>query len=294
MAVTAGRRPAPTTTTGRAGEALVPIASAAFVVSVALTAVAAAAAAATLFGAGVLRGTAVMNGSARGTAFVALFVAVPLLALSMVAAERGSARALITWLGAVTYLLYNTVLFLLATPFNRLFLLYTAMFALAVWAAVTLLHRIDVPAFARRFGPGLPARALAVYLAAVAVLNALAWLVRVVPAVLSGQPPAFLVGTGLTTNPIYVQDLSFWIPLTAVTACWLWRRLPWGLVIAGALFTYLVLEGVGIAVDQAFGHAADAASPVASAAGLPLFGAVAAIGLIPLSVYLRDLGRRSG
>jgi hypothetical protein len=293
MAVTAGRGPAPASSAGRAGEALIPIASAAFWVSVALSAVAATAAAATLFGGGILRGTAVMNGSARGTALVALFAAVPLLALSMVAAERGSARALIAWLGAVTYLLYNAVLFLLATPFNRLFLLYAATFALAFWSAATLLHRMDVPAFARRFEPRLPARALAAYLAAVAVLNALAWLVQVVPAVLSDQPPAFLAGTGLTTNPIYVQDLSFWIPLTAVTAYWLWRRLPWGLVLAGALLTFSVIESVGIAADQAFGHAADPASTVASAAGAPLFLAAAVIGLIPLHFYNRNLDRRS-
>ena len=293
MAVTAGRSPAPAIGTGRARETVVPIASAAFWLSVALTAFAATAAAATLFGSGVLRGTAVMNGSARGTALVALFIAVPALALSMVVAERGSARAVIAWLGSVTYLLYNAVLFLLATPFNPLFLLYCAMFALAVWSAATLLHRMEVPAFARRFGPGLPARALAAYLGAVAALNASAWLVNVVPAVLSGRTPSFLAGTGLTTNPIYVQDLSFWIPLTAVVAVWLWRRQPWGLAIAGALLTCSVIESVGVAVDQAFGHVADPASPVASAAAAPLFAALAVIGLVPLYFYYRHLGRRS-
>jgi hypothetical protein len=286
MAVIAGGKPA------RAEEALIPVASAAFWVSVALTATAATAAAATLFGEGVLRGPAVMNGSARGTALVALFVAVPILALSMVAAERGSARAVIAWLGAVTYLLYNAVLFLLATPFNQLFLLYVAMFALAVWSAATLLHRVDVPVFARRFGAALPARALAVYLGAVATLNALAWLVQVVPAVLSGGAPAFLAGTGLTTNPIYAQDLSFWIPLTAVTACWLWGRRAWGLVLAGALLTCSVIESVGVAVDQAFGHAADPASTVASAAVVPVFAALALVGLAPLYFYYRNLDRR--
>ena len=287
MAEIAGRRPAP------AGEAIVPTASAAFWVSVALTAIAATAAAATLFGDGVLRGTAVMNGSARGTALVALFVAVPTLALSMVVAERGSARAVVAWLGAVTYLLYNAVLFLLATPFNQLFLLYCALFALAVWSAATLLHRMEVPAFAKRFGPRLPARALAAYLGAVAALNALAWLAQVAPAVLSDQPPAFLAGTGLTTNPIYVQDLSFWIPLMTVVAVWLWRRQAWGLVIAGALLTHSVIESVGVAVDQGFGHAADPTSPVASAAAVPLFAALAVIGLVPLYFYYRHLGRRS-
>lgn len=292
MAATAGWKPASATDLGRAREALVPIASAAFRVSVALTAVSATAAAGTLFGPGVLRGVPVMNGSARGTALVALFVAVPVLALSMVAAERGSVRAVVAWLGAVTYLLYNAVLFLLATPFNRLFLLYCATFALATWSAATLLHRMDVPAFAKRFDARLPARALATYLGVVAVLNALAWLVQVVPAVLSDRAPAFLAGTGLTTSPVYAQDLSFWIPLMMVTAYWLWRRQAWGLAISGALLTFSVIESVGVGVDQAFGHAADPASQVASLAVVPAFAALAAIGLVPLFFYYRSLGRR--
>jgi hypothetical protein len=234
-----------------------------------------------------------MNGSARGTALVVLFVAVPLLALAMAAAARGSVRAVVVWLGAIAYVLYNAVLFLLATPFNGLFLLYAAMFALAVWSAVTLLHRMDVPAFASRFAGGLPVRALAAYLWVIAAFNALAWLVQVVPAVLGSGPPAFLAGTGLTTNPIYAQDLSFWIPLMAVATFWLWRRQPWGLVIAGALLTFSVIESIGIAVDQAFGHAADPASPVASIAAVPLFTVLAVIGLVPLFFYYRNLDREN-
>jgi hypothetical protein len=59
----------------------------------------------------VLRGTAVMNGSARGTALVVLLAGVPVLACSMLLAERGSARAVLTWLGATAFLLYNSLMF---------------------------------------------------------------------------------------------------------------------------------------------------------------------------------------
>ena len=59
---------------------------------------------------GLLRGPAVMNGSARGTALAVLLAGVPLLAGSMLLAARGSAGAVITWLGAVAFLLYNSVL----------------------------------------------------------------------------------------------------------------------------------------------------------------------------------------
>lgn len=71
---------------------------------------------ATFLIAGVLRGIAVMNGSARGTSLVVLLIGVPLLAGSMLAASRGSARAVLAWLGAAAFLLYNSLMFVFATP----------------------------------------------------------------------------------------------------------------------------------------------------------------------------------
>jgi len=64
--------------------------------------------------------------------------------------------------------------------------------------------------------------------------------------------------------------------------------------LAGAqdyLWKEIVIEGA--TVDQAFGHAADPASPVASDALVPAFVALAVIGLIPLLFYYRALDRRS-
>lgn len=57
--------------------------------------VTAAATAVTFFVPDVLRGTAVMKGSARGTALVALVLAAAVLSTSMIAVARGSVRAVI-------------------------------------------------------------------------------------------------------------------------------------------------------------------------------------------------------
>jgi hypothetical protein len=232
-----------------------------------------------------------MNGSARGTALVALFVAVPALVLSMVAASRGSARAVIVWLGAAAYITYNSVLFLFATPFNDLFLLYEAMLALSLWSMIVVVHAIDVPSFAARYSSRLPARAIAAYMLAVAGLNGLAWLRLVVPTVMSGSTPSFLEGTGLPTNPVFVQDLAVWLPLMAVAAIWLWRRTSWGYVVSGTLLVMYMIEGLGVAADQWFGSTADPASTVASAAAVPMFAALAVIGMVPLFFHFRNLDR---
>lgn len=232
-----------------------------------------------------------MNGSGRGTAVVALFVAVPLLLVSMIAVARGATRPVISALGATAYLIYNAVLFLFVTPINELFLTYVAMFALSFWTAVTVLRRIDVPSFARHYSVAFPHRALAATLAAIAALNALAWLGRIVPALLTSNPGSLVEGTGVATNAVYVQDLSFWIPLMLTSAWWTWRGRAWGLVLTGALFVFGFIESVSIAVDQWMGGTADPASSIASTSLSLPFAIAALLMCVPAFFYFRSLNR---
>jgi hypothetical protein len=275
---------------GRAGDAVGRVirrGGIAYWLSGALALAAAGSSLATFLIAGVLRGTAVMNGSARGTSLVVLLIGVPLLVASMLAASRGSARAVLTWLGAAAFLLYNSLMFVFATPFNRLFLLYLAMLSLSAWSIATVLWQADARALAGRFSPQVPVRGIAAYVWVVVTLNAAAWLARIVPALAGSGMPAFLRGTGLTTNVVYVQDLALWLPLMAVAAAWLWRRRPRGYMVAVGALVMWVIESVSIAVDQWYGHAADPGSPVASAALIPAFGVLALAGLAPIYYLLR-------
>lgn len=267
-------------------------ARAAYWVSGALAVVAAVAAAGTFFVPGVLRGTAVMNGSARGTAVVMLAAGLPLLVISMYVASRGSIRARIVWLGAVAYFLYNSVMFIIGTPFNQLYLVYEAMLGLSIWSTVFVIRTIDLGSFRQRFLPAFPSRAIALYMLAIVALNTLVWLRGAVPGVLSSSPPAVLEGTGLVTVPTYDQDFAFWLPLIAIAAIWMWRGQVWGHLIVGAMLVYWIVEGVGVAVDQWMGSAADPTSTVASAAISPVFLAIAVIGLVPLFFYMRNLDER--
>jgi hypothetical protein len=273
--------------------AVVPIAGTATILSATLALVTVIATALTIFVPGVLRGTAVMNGSARGTALVMLAVAVPTLVVSMTLTFRGSVRAPIVWLGAVGYLLYNGELLVFATPFNQLFLLYVATTSLALWSVVAVIHSIGPRSFATCVSQRLPARALAVYIWVIVAGNFAIWMKAIIPDVLNTGPAAMLKGTGLTTNPIYVQDLVFWLPVMAIGAAWLFRRNAWGFLVAGAGLVFWFIEAVGVATDQWMGHAADPGSAVAATAGTYLFGALAVIGTVPLFLFLRNVRRPS-
>lgn len=267
--------------------------TAALRLSGALAIVTALACALILFASDVLTGPAVMNGSARGTALIVLFLTLPAMVLGMVATARtDSAFGLLVWAGAVAHVLYQSVLFLFATPFNDLFLLLVGMLGLALWSVFALVASVDARVVRARISDPVPVRAVAIYIWVVVALNALAWLAIETRAVLEDGFPSALEGTGMTTNPIHVQDLAFWLPLMAVSAWWLWRRQDRGYLLVGAMLTMWLLESVTVAVDQWMGSDADPASRVATREGAVVFGALAVISVVPWAAFYRRVQRR--
>ena len=238
-----------------------------------------------------LCGVAVSNGNLRGTAVVLLTCGLPVLVVAMIETARGSARAFVVWLGTLGYLIYQAVLLCFATPLNNLFLFYVAYLGLAVWSTVMLLRAADLDAFAARVSDTVRVRVIAVVAFVIVVLNAGAWLSQIVPAVLSSRPTSVLDGTGLVTNPVYVQDLAIWLPLLAVAAMACWRRKSWGLLITAAMLALFVLESISISVDQWFGSHADPTSSVSSMSMVPAFAVVAAITAGLLAWFLRGVDR---
>jgi hypothetical protein len=251
---------------------------------VAVAALVVVAAVPTFFVDGILNGTPVMNGSARGTALSMFALALPVLAVGLITSTRGSIRGRAALIGALAYLTYNATLLVYATPFNQLFLAYVALLGLSLWSLVSAL--LDPRPIMAPSSRVVPARGIAAFILTVVALNALAWLRFVVPD-LNQDPPGFLDGTGLTTNPIYVQDLAVWLPALAIVAVLLWQRRPSGVFLAGAALVFWVIEAIGVAVDQWFGHRADPASDVATLGGVVLFVVLAAVTMVPLVLWLR-------
>lgn len=257
-----------------------------YILSLVLALVAAVTAALTYFLPDVLLGPPVTNGNARGTALVMMALAVPALLISVALADRGSWRALFFWMGSIFYIAYNAFLFLFLTPFNQLFLLNVATQSLALFAGFALFLALDRHwLLAQMRKP--PFRGLAVLVWVIVGLNALAWLGTIVPAMLAENPLSFLEGTGVATNAVYVQDLVFWLPMIALAAWGVWNHRSTGVFLTGSWLWYGVVESIGIAVDQWYGHEADPTSSFASVEIIPMFAAMAVISAFGLYFYLR-------
>lgn len=240
-----------------------------------------------------LSGQPVIVANLRGTALVVAVVGVPVLLVSAwLAARRGRLVPLVVWFGTAAYLVYQGVMLCFATPMNALFLLYVATLGLAIWTVITLWPLVHV---AGTTGAGyvdrqVPDRLVASFLGVAALLNALVWLLRVSPVMRTGEIPAAVVDSGLTTNPVLVQDLAFWLPVALVVSVATWRRSSTAVLVAGSYLTFWVLEGITVASDQYWGARADASHPeLASFDAVPGALVVTLLLLVPLVLLCRRL-----
>jgi hypothetical protein len=239
----------------------------------------------------IFRDSPMTAGNAQGTALALLLIALPALVVSIILSARGSLRARLVWLGALSYILYNAAIYAFAVAFNALFLFYVASLSLSFWAILVLLTRLDVNELRARFAENLPVRAFAVYVLAASGLFFALWVSQILPALFESTRPAFLAGTNLLTSPVHVLDLGFALPISALGAVWLWQRKGWGFLLTGLMLSMLVIETASIALDQWFGHLHD---PAASPAAVPVFVVLTGIGLVAVIAYLRYLRPAAG
>ena len=244
------------------------------------------AAGATFFASDLLTGPAVTNAQARGTSLVMLAIGLPVLVVGAWLASSGSWRGTLFAIGALAYLAYNDFLLLFSTPFNPLFLAYVAAMSLTAFALATTIATTDHEAIAEH-ARRVPARGIAIYAWVLVVLNALVWLRTIVPAMFAADPTSFLEDSGVATNPVFVEDLVFWLPGAALIGALLWLRRPLGLTLAGGWLVYGVIEAIGVATDQWFGSIADPGTTQASMDGVALFVVVGLIALVPLFFFFR-------
>lgn len=189
-----------------------------------------------------------------GNDWITLVVAVPLLIAGLMLMRRGSIRGVLLWLGLLGYGLYNYAFYLVGAALNAFFPLYITSFLLAVVALILALARLPVAEAAGWFTPGTPVRLVGGYLAAVALGLTFIWMMAWAAYVFDGQPPP---GGPEAFQIVAALDITLMVPPLAAGGVLLWRRRPWGYVIAsiagiqGTL--YLFILGVNAAVGIARG-----------------------------------------
>ena len=182
---------------------------------------------------------------------VTLFVAMPLLVLALFLSIRGSRRGQLVWLGMLAYTIYNYAFYLFGAALNSFFLVYAALFTLAIFALIFGLASLDVTEIAKQFNPNASIKWISGYIFFVAAFLGGFWITLSLNYVLTNKIPQILISVDSHTNLIAALDLSMVVSFGLLSAIWLWRHQPWGYVLAtmwninGAVYN-LVLTAVTV------------------------------------------------
>lgn len=181
-----------------------------------------------------------------GQDVVTLGLGVPLLAIGLWFAMRGSLRGSVVWLGALGYMLYTWASYALMLYFNEFFLGYVALFGLSLYAFVGGVLHLDPEAVRARLDGRIPNRLMIAYLVGMGLFIAAGWLAEIVPATLDGTVPESVRLAQVPTSVIYAMDLAVLLPAVLIVAVWLRRRRAWGYVFTGVLLVKFATLGLAV------------------------------------------------
>ena len=135
--------------------------------------------------------------------------------------------------------------------FNDLFLAHVVAFAASIYALIAWATELDASSVAARFDARAPRRAVAVLLLTVAAVFATLWTTFSFIYAVTGH-----LTLGAATLPgmhlVFALDLSLMAPSMAAGGVWLWRRKPWGYVLATALCVFGAAYQANLAAAGAF------------------------------------------
>lgn len=240
---------------------------------------------------GMYRDSAPVAAQLRGYDVVTLVIAVPVLAGALVMTWRGSRRAQLVWVGMLAYAVYDYAFYVFGAAFNAFFLVHVAILSGSIFALAVALANLDVAGIAGAFRPRTPTRWIGGLLMLLAVGLGVMWTFYAIRFAVTGRFPeeSLLVLPPASVHLAYALDLSLLVPGYALASVLLWRRAPWGYVLAGMLLPFGVVYQVNYMVALAFQARAGVPGAVAFD---PLEPVVAAAFLVATVLLLGNL--RSG
>jgi len=166
---------------------------------------------------------------AQANDLVTLVLGLPLLAVSFYLTLRGSLRGRLLLTGTLAFILYTYITMWVGAAYNKLFLVYVALFSLSLFAFILSMMSFDLKTLPAHFSEKLPRRGIAALLFFTAAFLSLAWLGRIAPTIFEDTIPAL---DNTTSMFIQAMDLGIIIPLCVLSGVLLLRRSPWGYLLA--------------------------------------------------------------
>jgi hypothetical protein len=169
-----------------------------------------------------------------------LFIAVPALLAALPSLARGTLRGRLFALGMLGYFFYQYLMYAMAWAFGPLFVPFVVIYAASLAGIAWIASTFELKELPARFGESFPARGMAIFSLAMALLLVAMWTGRIVPAT-AGKIDGMLLGQ--TTMVVQALDLGLIVPFSVFTGLAALKRRPIGYLLSAAL----VVKGAAMA-----------------------------------------------
>ncbi|MBE9505536.1 MAG: hypothetical protein IMY84_01860 [Chloroflexi bacterium] len=188
----------------------------------------------------------------RAQDLVNLVWVLPLFGIAVYHIRRGLFSARIGWLGILLYFTYTYLLASMGLAYNRLFLVYVAIYGLSLALLIVGLGCIRYSDMHWRFSHHFPRRATAMFVIAMGTSVALLWLGDIVPSLVYGTPPPQLAEAVSQSLVVQALDLGIVVPLSIIGGVTLLRRMAVGYLLTGLALAKAVTLGPALLSMAAF------------------------------------------
>jgi len=168
-----------------------------------------------------------------------LVIGLPLFGIAIYLSQKNSVRGRLLLGGLLFYFFYVYIMATTGYALNRMFIVYVAIFALSGVAFFLNLHGIDVAHLPLQVSARFPRRLFIGFTFIMGSVLVFLWLGRIIPIMVNDRFPPEIAG--LTTLVSQGVDLGIVVPLLLSTGILLWRRSPWGYLLAGISLSYGLL-----------------------------------------------------
>ncbi len=219
--------------------------------------------------------------------FVTLVVGLPLLVISLMLFQKKLLRGKLLLSGTLAYFLYTYTSYSVGSAYNSLFLVYVTLFSLSLFAFILTLMSIDVKTLPLHFTSKLPRKSISTFLFVMASFLVLAWLGRIVPALLDNGVPTGLESS--TTLFIQFLDLGVIVPFGFVAGFLLLKKNAWGYLLSSVILFKLLIMGTCVST---MGIVQLVAGFEVSIVELLIFPIITVIGLVMTFMLFKNISEQ--
>ncbi len=185
-----------------------------------------------------------------GRDWVTLFLAAPIMLLSLPGLARGSLRGRLAAVGVTAYIFYRYLGYAVSLAFGWAFPVFVLLSGLSAGAFALLVTDLDVGSLGRHFSGRFPRRSLALFagvFAAALLIGQADAPVRALATDIDG------ILAGRTTFALHGLDLALLLPLAAATSVTVAYDLGIGYLLSAVLLVNVLGTTAGIAVARVLG-----------------------------------------